>query len=224
MTHDSRRYHRTRRPTFTRQYGMLGAVGTTIADAAGAAGTGIADAAGAVGTGLGNAAGAVGTGLANAAGAVGPGIESVAGKVLGTTGLENVAQGLQSLFSGGGGEAGYLQSLGQAVPQGVELAGPSSTFTGPGFMGGLVQGFTGAVNPVSNPSAGTSLGTGLGQMAQTVNKLSSVGPGIPELPQSPILQPAGAGLMRPKPVVPGGSAKPEQGNIMKMLGQILAAV
>src|SRR5262252_1906728 len=137
MTHDTRRYHRTRRPTFARGYGMLPALGSGIADAAGA----------------------IGGALESAAGAVGSGLESAAGSVLGGAGktalggLESVGQGLQSLFSGGGGEAGKLAALGQTVPQGVDLVGPSSTFTGPGFMGGLVQGFTGALPKVANPSA-----------------------------------------------------------------------
>src|SRR5262245_5262906 len=116
MTQDSRRYHRAHRPTFARAYGMLGAIGS----------------------GLETAGSAAATGLESAAGAVGSGLESALGSAGGTAlqGLSSVGQGLQSLFGGAGGgatEAGKLASLGQTVPQGVELAGPSSTFAGPGF-------------------------------------------------------------------------------------------
>jgi len=213
MTHDTRRYHRTRRPTFARGYGMLGSLGGA----------------------LGSAGSAIGSAAEGAAGAVGSGLESAVGSALGGAGqsalggLSSVGQGLQSLFSGGGGEAGKLAALGQAVPQGVELAGPSSTFTGPGFMGGLAQGFTGAVNQFANPGAGTSLGQGVGQLLQTIDQLNQARGPLGGIPGGGVsLQPlvrgmTGQPLQGPR-VIPGGSSQPGQGNIMKMLGQILAAV
>jgi len=205
MTHDTRRYHRTRRPTFARGYGMLGALGSGVADAAGAAGGA-----------LGSAASTVGSGLESAVGsALGGAGQSALG------GLSSVGQGLQSLFSGGGGEAGHLAALGQAVPQGVELAGPSSTFAGPGFLGGVMQGFTGAASHVADPSAATSFGSGIGQLLSTLDQLNAGRQG--GVSMQPIVQGLGAHLQGPR-VIPGGSSQPGQGNIMKMIGQILGAV
>ena len=201
MTHDTRRYHRTRRPTFARGYGMLPA--------------------------LGDAAGAIGSGLESAAGAVGSGLESAAGSALGGAGktalggLESVGQGLQSLFSGGGGEAGKLAALGQTVPQGVDLVGPSSTFTGPGFMGGLVQGFTGALPKVANPSAATSIGGGVGQLLQAIDQMNAGRQGGMSL--QPIVSGMTGQQLRGPQVIPGGSAQPATGPIMslfKILGSL----
>src|SRR5215831_12749916 len=116
------------------------------------------------GEAIGSAAGAVGSGLADVAGTIGSGLESAGSAIGGAAesavpGLGSVAHGLSSLF-GPSSEASYLESLGQTVPEGVELAGPSATFTGPGFASGLVQGFTGTLGHFANPSAATSLGQG----------------------------------------------------------------
>lgn len=195
MMHDSRRYHRTRPPTFARRYGMLGA--------------------------LGSAAGEAGSAIGSAASAVGSGLESAASSALGGAGqgalggLGNIGQGLQSLFGAGGGEAGKLAALGQAVPQGVELAGPSSTFTGPGFLGGVAQGFTGALNQVANPSGGTMVGQGLGQLLQTLDQLNAQRQG--GMAMAPIVRGLGGPVQGPR-VIPGGSAQPGTGPIMKLLG------
>jgi hypothetical protein len=153
MTHDSRRYHRTRRPAFARAYGMLGA--------------------------LGGAAETAGSALGSAAGAVGSGLESAASSALGGAGqsalggLGSIGQGLQSLFTSGGGEAGRLAALGQAVPEGVDLVGPSATFTGPGFLPSVMQGFAHGPAELANPSAGTSLGAGVGQLLSTLDQLNA---------------------------------------------------
>src|SRR5262245_49187849 len=130
---DSRRYHRTRRPTFTRAYGALSSL-------LGGSGTGAA-----AGAAEGATAGGLGSTLVSGLeAAAGPALTGIGKTAL--SGLESVGQGLQSLFGtgaapGAGGEAAYLASLGQAVPEGVELVGPSAAFTGPGFFGGVMQGF-----------------------------------------------------------------------------------
>jgi hypothetical protein len=191
MTDDSRRYHRMRPPRLARGYGMLGALGSGIADAAGAVGSGLESAASSALGGAGSTA-------------------------LG--GLESVGHGLQSLFTSGGGEAGNLAALGQAVPQGVELAGPSSTFAGPGFLGSVMQGFTHGPAQLANPSAGTSLGTGVGQLLSTLDQLNAGRQG------GMSLQPIVGGItgalgQRPKLT---NTAPPPMGPgpIMGMLGQL----
>jgi hypothetical protein len=111
---------------------------------------------------LGGAAETAGSALGSAAGAVGSGLESAAGSALGGAGqsalggLSSVGQGLQSLFTSGGGEAGRLAALGQAVPEGVELVGPSPTFTGPGFFPSVMQGFAHGRGRVSARASGSS--------------------------------------------------------------------
>jgi hypothetical protein len=96
-------------------------------------------------------------------------------------------------------------------------------------MGGLAQGFTGAVNQFANPGAGTSLGQGVGQLLQTLDQLNQARGPIGGIPGGGFsLQPlvrgmTGQQLQGPR-VIPGGSAQPGQGNIMKMIGQILGAV
>jgi hypothetical protein len=198
MTHDSRRYHRTRRPPFARAYGMLGALG-------GAAET--------AGSALGSAAGAVGSGLESAAtSALGGAGQSALG------GLGSIGQGLQSLFTSGGGEAGKLAALGQAVPEGVELVGPSPTFTGPGFFPSVMQGFAHGPAALADPSAATSLGTGVGQLLSTLDQLNAGRQG------GMSLQPIVGGLsgalgQRPKLT---NTAPPPMapGPIMGMIGQL----
>jgi hypothetical protein len=200
MTHDSRRYHRQRRPTFTRAYGVLGALGGA-AEAAGSAALG--------------------------------GLETAGTTAL--TGLESVGTGLQSLFGGGagGGEAGYLASLGQAVPEGVELAGPSATFTGPGFLGSVTQGFLHGPQAFANPSAATSMGTGVGQLLSALEQMQGSGGGHQMALGQP-LQPhqfgrqivgnVGQQVIPGVKVIPSAPAKPEQGPIMKMIGQLFAGL
>src|SRR4029077_9102825 len=116
-----------------------------------------------------------------------------------------------------------LAALGQAVPTGVELAGPSSTFAGPGFLGSVMQGFTHGPAQLASPSAGTSLGTGVGQLLSTLDQLNAGRQG--GMSMQPIVSGIGGGQPVQGPrVIPGGSSQPGQGNIMKMLGTILAAV
>jgi len=195
MTHDSRRYHRTRRPTHARAYGMLGAIGG---------------------------------GLESAAGAVGSGLESAASSALGgvgktaLSGLESVGQGVQSLFSGAPSEAGRIAALGQTVPEGVDIVGPSPTFTGPGFLQSVAQGFVHGPQQYANPSTATSFGQGVGGLLQALDQLNAGRQG------GVSLQPIVSGIA-PQPlqgprVIPSAPAQVGQGNIMKMLGQILAAV
>jgi len=185
MTHDSRRYHRLRRPPLARGYGMLGALGEAA----------------------GSAASAVGSGLESAAGAVAPAA---------TSALGSLGQGVQSLFGSGGGEAGKLASLGQAVPEGVELAGPSSTFTGPGFLSSVAQGFVHGPQQFASPSAGTSFGQGVGGLLQALDQMNSQRQG------GMSIQPIVGGVTGVQPlqgprVIPGGSAQPATGPIMSLL-------
>jgi hypothetical protein len=192
---DSRRYHRTRPPTFARGYGMLGAIGSGLESA---------------GSAVGSAAGAVGSGLESAASsALGGAGQSALG------GLSSIGQGIQSLFGSGGGEAGHLASLGQAVPAGVELAGPSSTFAGPGFLSSVMQGFTQGPQSLANPSAGTSLGTGVGQLLSTLDQMNAGRSG--GMSMQPIVGGITGQAQGPR-VIPGGAAQPGTGPIMKLLG------
>src|SRR5215475_889032 len=146
MTHDSRRYHRPRGPRFARAYGMLGAIGSGLETAGSAIGTGLETAAGSVLGGAGKAA-------------------------LG--GLESLGQGVQSLFSAQPTEAGRIAALGQTVPEGVDIVGPSPTFTGPGFLGSVAQGFVHGPQQYANPSAATSLGQGVGGLLQAIDQLNA---------------------------------------------------
>jgi hypothetical protein len=161
-----------------------------------------------LGAGAGTAASAVGTGLETAATTVGPALEHLAGSALsglGKTalgGIENVGSGLQSLFTGGGGEAGHLADLGQAVPAGVDLVGPSPTFTGPGFLQSVYQGFIGAPPKVANPSAATSAGAGIGQLLDALQQLQGQGGGPAKMP--PVIQTGGP--IRPMQVIPPANA------------------
>lgn len=196
---DSRRYHRTRRPTFTRGYGMLGMLGGTAgADAAAGAATGAAADAAATG-GIGST---IASGLESAAG---PALTGLGQSAL--SGIQSLGSGLQSLFGGGGagGEAGHLADLGQAVPAGVDLVGPSSTFTGPGFLEAVHQGFTQGpafLNQFASPSGGTSAGAGVGQLLSAIQKLQGQGGGPAKMP--PIIQ--SGGPVRPMQVIPAANA------------------
>ncbi len=200
MTHDSRRYHRGRRPTFVRAYGMLGAVGS----------------------GLETAGSAIGSGLESAAGVAAKAALGKEGAAGVTSALSNVGQGLQSLFSGGGGtEAGRLAALGQAVPEGVDIVGPSPTFTGPGFLQSMYQGFVHGPTQYANPSAATSLGAGLGGLLSTLDQLNAGRPGS-TLPGGigPIVSGLTGQVQRPR-YDPSGPPPMAPGPIMGMLGQLL---
>jgi len=131
-------------------------------------------------------------------------------------GLESVGQGIQSLFSAPTTEAGKLASLGQTVPAGVELAGPSSTFTGPGFLSSVAQGFVHGPQQFASPSAATSLGQGVGGLLQALDQMNSQRQG------GMSMQPIVGGVTGVQPlqgprVIPGGSAQPATGPIMSLL-------
>jgi len=111
---------------------------------------------------------------------VGPTLAQLGQGVAKSTGLGDVAQGLQSLF--GGGEAGHLADLGQAVPQGVELAGPSPTFTGGGgpggFMQGMLEGFRGTAGNLGPDVGGApQTGAGLGEFLAFLDRMNNRGAG-----------------------------------------------
>ena len=187
--HDTRRYHRTRRPTFTRGYGLLGSLGGTGAATGAEAGAAAGGIGSAITSGLETAAGPALTGLGQTA----------------LSGIQSLGSGLQSLFGGGGGEAGSLTALGQTVPAGVDLVGPSSTFTGPGFLEAVHQGFTQGpafLQQFANPSGGTSAGAGVGQLLSALEKLQGQGGGPAKMP--PIIQTGGP--VRPMQVIPAANA------------------
>lgn len=106
-------------------------------------------------------------------GGLGDAAQSVGSSLYQQTGLQNLASGLQSLF-GDTSEGARLQDLGQPVPQGVQLVGPSETFRaatqGPGFGQGFLEGFMNTLGPYAEPSAATSFGHGLGQLAAFIDR------------------------------------------------------
>ena len=111
---------------------------------------------------------------------VGPTLAQLGQNVGQQTGLGNIAQGLQSLF--GGGEAGHLADLGQQVPAGVELAGPSSTFTGGtgpgGFMHGMLEGFRGTLGDNGPDVSGAmQTGGGVGEFIAFLDRMNRRGAG-----------------------------------------------
>jgi hypothetical protein len=168
------------------------------------------------------ALGAIGSGLGTAAEAVGGALESAVPSGV-STGIANLGQGLQSLFGTGSSEAAHLAELGQAVPEGVELVGPSSTFTGPGFLGGMMQGFVNGPQQFANPSAGTSIGQGVGGLLSALEQMHGQRGGGGGLQAGPIIRNVVGQLQGPQ-VIPSAPAKPEQGPIMKMIGQIFAGL
>ncbi len=120
-------------------------------------------------------------------------------------GIANAASGLLQ-----NPQASYLQGLGQQVPQGVQLAGPSSTFQGVGgqlgggaldFGRGLLQGYTGVqgageaggFSPQGIGSILGGLGAGqgggggqqLGGLLQMLQRGMQGGPAARVLPQGP---------------------------------------
>jgi len=172
---------------------------------------------------LGGAAETAGSALGSAASAVGSGLESAAGSALGgagktaLSGLESVGTGIKSLFTAPTSEAGYLQSLGQTVPQGVELAGPSSTFTGPGFLSSVAQGFAHGPQQFANASAGTSLGQGVGGLLNFLDQLNAQRQGGMSL--QPIIGGLTGPVQRPK-YLPDQTPPMGPGPIMGMIGQL----
>jgi hypothetical protein len=153
--------------------------------------------------------------LGGALGQVGEGIQNLPGNIYQQSGLESLGQGLQSLFGGGPDEAGYLQSLGQAVPAGVELVGPSPTFQGPGFLGSLIPGVQGGT-AYANPSAGTQAGQGVGQLLAFLEKLRQQG-GAPMGPLVPTPGGATPGGIRMLPGYHAAQA-PSGGLIHNLIG------
>ncbi|HSS55508.1 MAG TPA: hypothetical protein VLK79_12750 [Gaiellales bacterium] len=174
---------------------------------------GAGETAGTVGSALGSAAGAVGSALGTAGGALG----SLAGEAAGAIpGIGSLGEGLQSLF--GGGEAGHLAALGQAVPEGVELVGPSATFAGPGFIPSAIQGYMGTLGQYASPSAGTQVGGGLGQIFAALQAIQGSPSGMGKLGQivrlgDRAMSNPGVSVL-PLPQVPTAP----QGPIMKMIG------
>jgi hypothetical protein len=237
MMQDTRRYHRGRRPIFTRAYGALGA----LASMGEAAGSAIGSAAGAVGSGLESAAGSVGSGLESAASSVGSGVESLftgggggagsgaaapaagATPTLGSVGsylLNRATGGVGSGATSALGNIGHgIQSLFGTGPDDLApgLAGPPAP-TGPGFLSGIWQGFTHDAPSLVHPSAGTSLGRGLGQTATMLDQLNAQGGvPIPPLPAQPVIR-IPTGSMRPfQQAVPAMSATPATGPVMSLL-------
>ncbi len=182
------------------------AVGTTLAD--------VGSTLGSLFTGSGGAGAAGGAGTAGGAGAGG-----LAGGSGALAGLSNIGQAITG--AGAPSEAGYLASLGQAVPAGVDLVGPSSTFAGPGFMQGFVQGFTGAAAPLASPSAGTSAGTGLGQLFDALSNLPQAQMPGNQAPQ-PVVHLGDVAHAATRLLSPGPPGQPAKGPIMSMIGQLLA--
>src|SRR5499426_1793057 len=127
----------------------------------------LAPALGAIGEAAGTAGSAIGSAASGAGSALGGALESA------VPGLTNIMQGIGA--AGAPSEAARLASLGQAVPEGVELVGPSSTFTGPGFLGGVAQGFVHGPQQFANPSTGTSLGQGIGGLLSAIEQMRSGG-------------------------------------------------
>jgi hypothetical protein len=211
--YDSRRYHRTRRPTFARGYGAIGSL-LGLGETAGATG---AAAGAAEAGGLG---GALVTGLEHLAG---PALTGAGKAAVG--GIEALGQGLQSLFTGGGGEAAKLADLGQAVPAGVDIVGPSPTFAGPGFLEAVHQGFVQGpafMKQFADPSAGTAAGAGVGQLFSALEKLHQQGGGPAKMPQlpppTPIIRPPMI-APQPRPIIEAGTGMESraQSPIMSLL-------
>jgi len=224
MRHDSRRYHR-RRPPGARAYGMLGA----LAEGAGAAGAGLESAAGAVGSGLESAAGAVGSGLGSAASSLlGGGGGTAAGA---TPTLGSVGSYLLNQATGGIGKeaTSALGSLGEGIkslfgsgPQDLApgLAGPPAP-TGPGFVGGFLQGFMHDAPGYVHASGATSAGQGFGKLADMLEQLQAQGgAAIPSLPQQPIVRMAPMAPARGPVVLPSAPAQVATGPIMSLLKPI----
>lgn len=191
----------------------LGSIGSAAGTAAGAVGSTLADAASTIGSLFGGGGGAAGA--ADTAG----GLAGGSGFIPAVTNIGNAITG-----AGAPSEAGYLASLGQTAPAGVDLVGPSSTFTGgsggAGFLKGLVQGFTGTAKQLASPSAATSAGTGLGQLFDALQGMPQVP--IPQPGQTPQPVVTLGDIVKPatKLVQPGPSGEPSTGPIMNLIGQL----
>jgi hypothetical protein len=153
-----------------------------------------------------------------------------------TTGLTNLAQGLQSLFGGQPTEAGRLAAQGQPpVPAGVELVGPSETFAptqqlmqGPGFGSGFLEGFTNTLKRYGEPSAGTSFGQGFGQLARFIDERRSAGGdgGLGQIVELAALadpmwkrkQPIVSPVIKPEPTLVGNIVSGYTGGILRGTG------
>lgn len=196
---------------------VLGAIG----DAAGTAAT-------AVGSGLGDVATSLGslfTGGGDAAATGGAGAAGTQGALAGGTGMVPAVTNIAHAITGAGApsEAGYLASLGQTAPAGVDLVGPSSTFTGgsggAGFMKGLVQGYLGTAPQLASPSAATSAGTGVGQLLTALGNMPQA-----QMPGNPTPQPmvklGDIGHTATRLLAPGPSGEPSTGPIMNLIGQL----
>ena len=150
---DSRRYHRRPEPRAVRHWWL----------ASSAAGSGAATSAAA-----GAAASGAGAGAAGAAGSAGLGAAALQALQSGyqQSGLSNLVQAAQQMVPQT--EAGHLAALGQQVPQGVQLVGPSATFGGGDALGHFAQGFQKGFMGVSGADptlgAGGQFGQGIGQL------------------------------------------------------------
>ena len=202
----------------------LGAIGDAAGTAAGAVGS----TAGAVGSGLGDVASSLGslfTGGGGAGGAGGAGAAGTAGGLAGGTGMVPALTNIGHALTGASApsEAGYLASLGQTAPAGVDLVGPSSTFTGgsggAGFLKGLMQGYAGTASQLASPSAATSAGTGLGQLFTALGNVPQA-----QMPGNPAPQPmvhlGDIGHTATRLLAPGPSGEPSTGPIMNLIGQL----
>jgi hypothetical protein len=172
-------------------------------------------AAGAVGSALGSAASGIGSTLAGTAGELGSLFGGGAAAPAGM--LANLGGGIESLLTGG------AEAAPGFVGPPAALAGPA--VTGPGFAGGLLQGYLGTLGNFAAPSGATQLGGGLGQLASTLEALHVPMPAAP--PLQPLLHPYGAPggpatHVLPASILASPGGAPGQGPIMKMLGGLLA--
>lgn len=125
-----------------------------------------------LGSYAGTAASAAGTALGNAATTAGTALGEGASHLAGSTGIPQLYNAAASALQSGGAEGAYLRSLGQQVPQGVEMAGPSAGFfdASPGFLKGFAQGMSGTLGQYTAPSAGTQFGQGLGMLGNFIDQ------------------------------------------------------
>jgi hypothetical protein len=106
--------------------------------------------------------------LGGALGQVGQGIQNLPGNIYEQSGLQNVGQGLQSLFGGGP----------ETIPA-AEFVGPPSPYQAPNFAQGLLQGILGQEPNlgVDVPTAGGQLGGGLGELVNLLEQIRKQGGG-----------------------------------------------
>jgi hypothetical protein len=99
----------------------------------------------------------------------GTGIENAASGLAQSTGLSDVASGIQSLFQPS--ESQRIADLGQPVPQGVDIVGPQANFQGPGFLQGMAQGFMHTLGNLGpDASSSSQLGGGLGEFLRWLDQ------------------------------------------------------